>query len=116
MRQAVSRLSETPQAVLVDGNLMIPRLKIQQKAIVGGDGTVLPIACASIIAKVTRDRIMNKYHRQYPGYGFDRHKGYPTEEHRNRIAQLGPLEIHRKSFRLLDPQFALDLEAAEESS
>jgi ribonuclease HII len=116
MRQAISRLREKPQAVLVDGNLSIPRLKLVQKTIIGGDGTILPIACASIIAKVTRDRVMDNYHRQYPDYGFDHHKGYPTEQHRQRIAQFGPLPIHRKSFRLLDPQCALDLEAAAESS
>ncbi len=116
MRQAISRLNTKPQVVLVDGNQEIPRLMIQQKAIVGGDATILPIACASIIAKVTRDRLMNKYHLQYPDYGFDRHKGYPTEQHRLRIAQFGPSKIHRKSFRLLDPQFALELEATAETS
>jgi ribonuclease HII len=104
MRQAIAQLVSLPDFVLVDGNKAIPGLAIQQEPIIGGDGKVLSIACASIIAKVTRDRMMLDYHAQYPQYGFDRHKGYPTPEHRRMIEQFGVLEIHRKSFTLLPSQ------------
>ncbi len=87
--------------------MRIPRLEISQRAIVKGDQIVLAIACASILAKVTRDRIMCEYHRQYPQYGFDRHKGYPTPQHRAMIEEHGAIEIHRRSFTLLAGQYEL---------
>ena len=101
MRAAIAQLSIAPDLVLVDGNQLIPNLLLPQQAIVGGDGKVVAIACASIIAKVSRDRMMLDYHLQYPQYGFDRHKGYPTPEHRRMIERYGALDIHRKSFTLL---------------
>ncbi len=104
MRAAIAQLPTAPDFVLVDGNQTIPELSIPQQCIIGGDGKVLSIACASIIAKVTRDRLMLEYHRQFPQYGFDRHKGYPTPEHRRMIEQFGVLGIHRKSFTLLPEQ------------
>ncbi|MCX6831083.1 MAG: ribonuclease HII, partial [candidate division Zixibacteria bacterium] len=104
MRQAIAQLDLTPDFVLVDGNKAIPDLPLLQQAIIGGDGKVVVIACASIIAKVTRDRMMCEYHAQYPQYGFDRHKGYPTPEHRRMIERYGALDIHRKSFTLLPEQ------------
>lgn len=107
MRQALGQLTQTPEIVLVDGNQRIPNLSIPQQTIVRGDGSVAAIACASIIAKVSRDRIMREYHRLHPEYGFDQHKGYPTAQHRANIARFGVLPIHRKSFNLLDPQFEL---------
>ncbi len=107
MRQALGQLTQTPEIVLVDGNQRIPNLSIPQQTIVRGDGSVVAIACASIIAKVSRDRIMREYHRLHPEYGFDQHKGYPTAQHRANIARFGVLPIHRKSFNLLDPQFEL---------
>lgn len=116
MRQALGQLTQTPEIVLVDGNQRIPNLSIAQQTIVQGDGSVVAIACASIIAKVTRDRIMREYHRLHPEYGFDQHKGYPTVQHRANIARFGVLPIHRKSFNLLEPQFELALSISDDGS
>ncbi len=107
MRQAIAQLDMVPDFVLVDGDKAIPKLALPQQAIIGGDGKVVAIACASIIAKVTRDRMMCEYHLQYPQYGFDRHKGYPTPEHRRMIERYGAIDIHRKSFTLLPEQHEL---------
>ncbi len=85
--------------VLVDGNQEIPYLSLEQKAIIGGDKISKTIAAASIIAKVTRDRIMRKMHKMYPVYGFDTHKGYGTQKHLMALKKYGPCDIHRKSFR-----------------
>lgn len=115
MRNAVRQLRQQPDYVLVDGNLRIPRFDISQRAVVKGDQIVLAIACASILAKVTRDRIMCEYHRQYPQYGFDRHKGYPTPEHRAMIQQHGAIEIHRRSFTLLAGQYELRFAATTDN-
>lgn len=91
----------TPSSiVLVDGKTKIKGLKIEQQAIVKGDRKVFAVACASIIAKVFRDRMMNRYAKKYPEYGFDKHKGYGTKYHQARLIALGPCAIHRKSFRL----------------
>ncbi|MGC8722080.1 MAG: ribonuclease HII [Caldisericaceae bacterium] len=84
--------------VLVDGNKTIPMLDNAQKAIVDGDASVYEISAASIVAKVTRDRIMESLAKKYPQYGFERHKGYATAEHRKAILKYGPCEIHRKTF------------------
>jgi ribonuclease HII len=84
--------------ILVDGNKVIPNLSMEQKAIVGGDKIVKSISAASIIAKVTRDRLMLKMHEKYPQYGFDKHKGYGTKLHMDALEAHGPCEIHRKSF------------------
>ncbi len=86
--------------VLVDGRGTIQGLKHDQRAIVKGDRKVFAIACASIIAKVYRDKMMDNYARRYPGYGFEKHKGYATKYHQVRLAALGPSPIHRRSFRL----------------
>jgi ribonuclease HII len=85
MRRAVSELRPAPDYLLVDGNLPIPGLDIPCRTVVAGDATVLSIACASILAKVHRDHLMEQYHRLNPDYGFDRHKGYATQEHRRMI-------------------------------
>ena len=87
--------------ILVDGNKKIPNLSQEQKAIVNGDKYVKSISAASIIAKVTRDRIMLEMHEKYPEYQFDRHKGYGTKLHMDSLQKYGPCEIHRKSFRPL---------------
>lgn len=84
--------------VLVDGKTEIEGLQIPQMAIVKGDRKVFAIACASIIAKVTRDRLMVSYAKKYPQYGLEKHKGYPTKLHKTMLAQHGICEIHRKSF------------------
>ena len=86
--------------VLVDGNKKIPGLKGEQMAIVKGDRKVFAIACASIIAKVYRDKMMTKYAKKYPGYGFEKHKGYGTKYHQAQLASLDSCIIHRQSFRL----------------
>jgi len=84
--------------VLVDGNKKIPNLKGEQMPIVKGDRKIFAIACASVIAKVFRDKLMDRYAQKYPGYGFEKHKGYGTKYHQIKLASLGPCEIHRKSF------------------
>ncbi len=86
-----------PGFVLVDG-FPIPGLEIPQEAVIRGDSSMASIACASIIAKVTRDRIMTEYADLYPDYGFEEHKGYCTREHRSRLGKFGPCPIHRRSF------------------
>ncbi len=85
--------------LLIDGNTEIPMYKRKQKAITGGDKNVQCIGAASIIAKVTRDRIMEVYSKKYPQYGFERHKGYPTKMHTQAIRSLGRSPLHRKSFK-----------------
>lgn len=84
--------------VIVDGNKEIPNLSYSQKAIIGGDGVSKTISAASIIAKVTRDRIMLEMDKRYPAYGFLRHKGYGTKVHMEALLANRPCEIHRKSF------------------
>lgn len=99
MYQAVARLPIQPDYILADG-FTIPQISIPQEAIKGGDALCLSISAASIIAKVTRDRIMEEYSGSYQGYGFDKNKGYPTAEHKKAIKTLGLTPIHRRSFSL----------------
>lgn len=108
MAEAISQLAEKPKLVLVDGN-RAPRVPMQTRTIVKGDTKCLSIAAASIIAKVTRDRIMTQLARDYPGYGFERHKGYGTPEHQSAIDKLGVCPLHRRSFKPV--QLALGLGA-----
>ncbi len=98
MINAVAALGVMPAAVLVDGN-RAPNLACPVETIVRGDARCRAIAAASIIAKVTRDRLMTGLARDYPGYGFERHKGYGTPEHAAAIARLGVTPLHRRSFR-----------------
>jgi len=84
--------------LLIDA-LTLPDLPLPQEGIVRGDGRSVSIAAASIIAKVTRDRLMVDMDRRYPGYGFAVHKGYPTRDHRSALVRLGPCPEHRRSFR-----------------
>ena len=95
--RALMALGRAPDHVLVDGRL-IPELKLPQTRLVGGDHRSFCIAAASIIAKVTRDRMMLEYDVQFPGYGFASHKGYCTAEHFAALASFGPTAIHRRSF------------------
>jgi ribonuclease HII len=97
MQQAISQLAPQPDYLLIDGITPIP-INIPQKTIKKGDGASLSIAAASIVAKVTRDRLMLEYDQQFPGYGFAGHKGYGSASHLAAIARLGPCEIHRKTF------------------
>lgn len=98
MKKAISSLHKKPDYIILDGSLAIPNISIHQRAIIKGDASVLAIAAASIIAKVTRDRIMEKMHEQYPQYEFCCHKGYGTKLHFARLAQYGPCPLHRQSF------------------
>ncbi len=98
MRDAVLSLSPAPDFILIDGISSIP-MNIPQRTMKKGDSLSLSIAAASIIAKVTRDRIMTEYDAVYPGYGFASHKGYGAASHLAAIAKLGPSPFHRKSFR-----------------
>ena len=97
MQQAVEELDIVPNLVLVDGN-RDPHLGLQTRTVVKGDGTSACIAAASILAKVTRDHQMVELDRQYPQYGFAKHKGYPTKQHYACIEQYGISPVHRRSF------------------
>jgi ribonuclease HII len=97
MQRAVENLKPAPQRALIDGN-KAPRLSCEVTTVVGGDRLVASISAASVLAKVYRDRLMLAMHNLYPAYGFDRHKGYPTAHHLERLKSLGPCPIHRKSF------------------
>lgn len=104
MRRAVEGLSITPDIVLADGNRdpkpVHTGRAIKSQTVVKGDSLCACIAAASILAKVSRDRYMMEMAALYPGYGFEKHKGYPTREHYSALAELGPCPIHRRSFRL----------------
>jgi ribonuclease HII len=98
MKQAVEQLQPVPDLLLIDGNQKIDST-LDQWAIVKGDSKSLSIAAASVLAKVTRDRIMEDYHKLYPQYEFHRHKGYGTKLHRALIEKHGPCPIHRSTFK-----------------
>ncbi len=98
MTLAIENLSLTPDLILIDGDQPLP-LPFPQRSIRKGDRLCNSIAAASIIAKVTRDRIMMECHRRYPQYNFAKHKGYGTAEHRKAIQRFGVCELHRKTFR-----------------
>ena len=98
MRRALSALAATPAYALVDGNDLAPDLCCKGETIVGGDGAILSIAAASIVAKVARDRLMRRLCAVYPVYGFSRHVGYATEAHLAAIGAHGPCPYHRLSF------------------
>jgi len=102
MNLALAKLNPPPQHVLVDG-LRVKTLDFPQTPIVSGDALSWSIAAASILAKVTRDRLMVEFDREYPGYGFSGHKGYGTEQHLAALKERGPCPIHRHSFSPLHP-------------
>ena len=97
MTRAVNALPDCPDVALIDGN-RTPELNCCAETIIKGDAKSLSIAAASIVAKVTRDRLMIEAEMRYPGYGFAQHKGYPTPDHQCRLLELGPSPIHRRSF------------------
>ena len=97
MRRAIDGLEIKADYAMIDGN-KIPPIDIDAECIVKGDAKSMSIACASIIAKVSRDRLLYKYAEEYPMYGFDKHKGYGTKVHREAILKYGPCPYHRKSF------------------
>ena len=98
MQRAVQALAPCPDFVLVDA-FRIPGIPMAQRAVIHGDSRCTAIAAASIVAKVTRDRMMLELHSRDPRYGFDRHKGYATKDHLEAVAQFGYSEVHRQSFR-----------------
>lgn len=102
MALALAQLDPPPEHLLVDGR-RVPSLAWPQTALVGGDARSYSIAAASVLAKVTRDRLMQRYDRLYPAYGFAQHKGYGTPQHLAALAQFGPCPIHRRSFAPIRP-------------
>ena len=113
MREAISQLAPPPEMLLVDGR-RLPGAPVSQRALVGGDRLCGSIAAASIIAKVTRDRVMMGIDARYPGYGFARHKGYGTREHLCRLRELGPCPVHRLTFAPLRALRQASLPLADE--
>ena len=107
MHKAVAKLAIKPQYLLVDGNRFKPYPGIPHQCIVKGDAKMMSIAAASILAKTHRDEYMETIAKEFPAYGWDRNKGYPTRDHRAAIAAQGTTPYHRMSFRLLDPQLSL---------
>ncbi|MFA5318243.1 MAG: ribonuclease HII [Patescibacteria group bacterium] len=99
MKKALGGLKHAPNIILLDGQLPLPNYSSPQEAIINGDNLIFSIAAASIIAKVTRDRIMEDMHKKYPNYFFNKHKGYGTKLHINALKLYGPCEIHRRSFK-----------------
>ena len=107
MAQAMRKLQSKPRLALIDGN-RAPDLRCQTRTVVGGDAKCLSIAAASIIAKVTRDRLMIALGQELPNYGFERHKGYGTPEHQTAIGRHGVTPHHRRSFRPVQMALGLD--------
>ena len=99
MEKAVENLKVKPEVCLIDGNQIPEKLKHFAQAIIKGDSRFASIAAASILAKVTRDRIMKKLHEKFPVYNFKKNKGYPTREHLKAISKYGIISAHRKSYR-----------------
>ncbi|MDE5612721.1 MAG: ribonuclease HII [Odoribacter sp.] len=110
MHRALDQLTIRPEHIIVDGNRFKPYSQIPHLCIVKGDGKYMSIAAASILAKTHRDEYMEKLHRQFPHYNWQKNKGYPTKEHREGIARYGTTDFHRMSFNLLDQQLELPFE------
>lgn len=98
MKRAIKKLDKRPDFLILDGKMSL-NLKIPQKSIIKADEKVFSCALASIIAKVHRDKIMERHHKKFPQYGFSKHKGYPTKYHLKMLKKYGPCKIHRKSFK-----------------
>lgn len=109
MRRAVQALRVKPEEAWIDGNACPPELGCSARAFVDGDALHKSISAASILAKTARDAEMAALHDRYPGYGFDKHKGYATAEHFESLGRLGPCEIHRRSFYAVGVFFQQDL-------
>ena len=107
MHRAIDALKVTPGAIVVDGNRFSPYKDIPYQTFGKGDGRFGNIAAASILAKTHRDEFMRRIHEEYPMYGWDINKGYPTKAHRAAIVEYGPTPYHRMSFRLIDQQLTL---------
>lgn len=115
MRRAVEGMRLMPALVLVDGN-RLPTLKMAAEAVVGGDAKVQAISAASILAKVSRDRLCIQLHERYPAYGFDAHKGYPTVEHLQALYRWGPSPAHRHSYAPVKRAQALQAQSLQTPS
>ena len=98
MGQAVRQLSPLPDYLVLDA-VVLPAVLLEQRLVIKGDGLCVSVAAASVVAKVTRDRLMAEAHARFPEYGFLTHKGYGTAEHLRQLQRLGPCELHRRSFR-----------------
>jgi ribonuclease HII len=98
LARALQGLDAPTGALLLSDGFRLPQLRREHRAIIGGDGTSAAIAAASIVAKVTRDRLMRRVHASYPSYGFDGHVGYSTPQHREALEYHGPCPLHRRSF------------------
>jgi ribonuclease HII len=109
MHRAIDQLQVRPEALLIDGNRFIPYPGIPHTTIVKGDGKMLSIAAASILAKTHRDEVMRQLAQEFPGYGWEGNKGYPTRDHRDAIRRLGITPHHRRSFTLLPQPTLFDL-------
>ncbi|HPJ79628.1 MAG TPA: ribonuclease HII [Prolixibacteraceae bacterium] len=107
MHRAIHQLTRTPAHLLVDGNRFYNRTGIPHTCLVKGDATFLSIAAASVLAKTHRDEMMLRLHDEFPGYGWNANKGYPTAAHRAAIRELGITPYHRQSFRLTHDQLSL---------
>ena len=109
MQKSIAKLFTKIDLIIVDGNKFKSYKNIPHQTIIKGDEKFLSIAAASIIAKTERDNYMNKIHKEYPQYGWDKNKGYPTKFHKEAILKYGITKYHRKSFKLFDEQFKLKL-------
>jgi ribonuclease HII len=107
MHRAVDQLSQKPELLLIDGNRFNPYPDIDHECFIKGDGRYMSIAAASILAKTHRDEYMTNLDNKFPGYGWSRNMGYPTQEHRDGIRKLGVSAYHRKTFQLLPAQIEL---------
>ncbi len=108
MHIAIEGLKKEPQFLLIDGNRFYPYKSIDYKTIIKGDSIYFSIAAASVLAKTHRDEYMDKIHNEYPQYGWDKNKGYPTRFHRAAIVRYGITPYHRRSFSLTDTQMHID--------
>jgi ribonuclease HII len=108
MHIAIEGLEKAPQFLLIDGNRFYPYKDIKYKTIIKGDGLFFSIAAASVLAKTFRDEFMEKIHNEYPDYGWNKNKGYPTSFHRDAIKKYGITPYHRKSFNLFDTQLKIE--------
>lgn len=109
MHRAIDALAVRPEALLIDGNRFTPYAGIPHSCEIKGDGRFLSIAAASVLAKTYRDDYMLRLHEEYPQYGWNENKGYPTRAHRDAIRQYGATPYHRQTFRLLDDSLQLSL-------
>jgi len=104
-QRCLNRLDKQPDFLFLDGKMSLPNLEIKQQSVINGDQKIFLLSLASIIAKVNRDRLMERLDKKYPEYGFGQHKGYGTKLHLERIRKFGPSEIHRRSFNPIKRKF-----------